>query len=325
MIISKTPYRMSFFGGGTDFPDYYREYGGAVLSSTFNRYSFVTIRHLPAFFAYKNQFTYSQIERFNSPDEVEHPLMRAALKEYGLQNVQIAYDADMPARSGIGSSSVFAVGLVNSILHFLGQDPDKKELAERAVYLERVLCGEAGGVQDQYAAAYGGFNRMDFSDKGVTVTPVDVPPERLAELNSRILLVFSGFQRLSYEISQEQNSRIKSNLRALGEIRAMVDEGEKILKHGDLDDFGLLLNESWLLKKTLSNGIATPEQDFIYDSAISAGALGGKLLGAGGGGFFIFYVDPDKRRAVTDRLGSLLTVPFGFEKNGSEIIHESEG
>lgn len=322
MLTTRTPFRMSFFGGGTDFPAYFNEYGGCVLSATFNKYTYVTVRHLPALFDYKNQFTYSKIERFNSPDELEHPLVREALKYIDIDRIQIAYDADLPARSGIGSSSSFAVGLLNELHLLKGEHLSKMELAKEAIYLERVLCNEAGGVQDQLAVAFGGLNRIDFDADGYTINPIEIPGERKEEFNKNLLLVFTGFSHFSGEVSVTQQNNIPQKITELNEMKSLVFEGEKILtSNTSLDEFGKLLDYTWQLKRTLSDRISTREIDEIYSSARKAGALGGKILGAGSGGFMLLYVPEEKRKNVCELFEPSRIIPFEFEEDGTKLIY----
>lgn len=322
MVISRTPYRISFLGGGSDFKSYYEKYGGAVLSATFDKYCYVTARNMPQFFGFKNQLTYSKIERFNSADELEHPLVRETLKYLKADRIQITYDADLPARSGIGSSSSFAVGLLNSIHTLHGESLDKRTLAEQAILLERELCREAGGIQDQIAAAYGGFNKISFSADGFKVEPIKLATERKMSLNGNLLLFFTGFQRKSYDISEKQDKRTGENLSALSEMVSLVDEGINILTgERDLDDFGRLLDYSWKLKTTLAEDITNPEISDIYDKAKLSGAVGGKLLGAGGGGFMLLYVEPHKQHSVKKALSALRRIPFRFDASGTSIIY----
>lgn len=322
MFTTRTPFRMSFLGGGTDFPAYFNEYSGCVLSATFNKYSYVTVRNLPALFDYKNQFTYSKIERFNSPDELEHPLVREALKYIDIDRIQIAYDADLPARSGIGSSSSFAVGLLNE-LHLLKDEKlSKMELAKEAIYLERVLCKEAGGVQDQLAVAFGGLNRIDFTAEGYKINPISISDERKAEFNNNLLLVFTGFSHFSGEVAVTQQTNIPQRITELNEMKSLVYEGEKILSSDtSLDEFGRLLDYTWQLKRTLSDRISTSEIDSIYKSAREAGALGGKILGAGSGGFMLLYVNEDKRQQVADLFEPSRIITFEFESDGTKLIY----
>lgn len=320
MITVRAPFRISFFGGGTDFENYYKEYGGAVLSTTINKYCYVTLRDLPHLFAYKNQFTYSKIERFNSPEEVEHPLVRNALKMLPYDHLQIAYDADLPACSGLGTSSAFAVALLKGIHALRGECPDKMRLAEEAVKLERELCAEAGGFQDQYAAAFGGFNRFDFSAKGVKVNPIKISDTNKKLLEENLLLIFTGFTRFSDEISTESENNISHNLQTLDSMKALVQEGEKLLTNGDLDDFGRLLSESWKMKRSLAQGISNPVIDGIYAKALQNGALGGKILGAGGGGFLLLYVPKTMQPRVKRALSEHQYVPFEFENGGTRVV-----
>lgn len=322
MFTTRTPFRMSFLGGGTDFPAYFNEYGGCVLSATFNKYSYVTVRELPALFDYKNQFTYSKIERFNSPDELEHPLVREALKYIGTDRVQIAYDADLPARSGIGSSSSFAVGLLNELHLLKGEKLSKMELAKEAIYLERVLCNEAGGVQDQLAVAFGGLNKITFDADGYKIFPVDISHKNRKQFNNNLLLVFTGFSHFSGEVAVAQQNNIPHKISELNEMKSLVGEGEKILVSGNsLDDFGRLLDYTWKLKRTLSDRISTNEIDELYDSAKKAGALGGKILGAGSGGFMLLYVPEEKRENVKKIFESSRIIPFEFEDEGTKLIY----
>lgn len=322
MFTTRTPFRMSFLGGGTDFPAYFNEYGGCVLSATFNKYSYVTVRELPALFDYKNQFTYSKIERFNSPDELEHPLVREALKYIGTDRVQIAYDADLPARSGIGSSSSFAVGLLNELHLLKGEKLSKMELAKEAIYLERVLCNEAGGVQDQLAVAFGGLNKITFDADGYKILPVDISHKNKKQFNNNLLLVFTGFSHFSGEVAVAQQNNIPHKISELNEMKSLVAEGEKILVSGNsLDDFGRLLDYTWKLKRTLSDRISTNEIDELYDSAKKAGALGGKILGAGSGGFMLLYVPEEKRENVKKIFEPSRIIPFEFEDEGTKLIY----
>lgn len=322
MFTTRTPFRMSFLGGGTDFPAYFNEYGGCVLSATFNKYSYVTVRELPALFDYKNQFTYSKIERFNSPDELEHPLVREALKYIDIDRVQIAYDADLPARSGIGSSSSFAVGLLNELHLLKGEKLSKMELAKEAIYLERVLCNEAGGVQDQLAVAFGGLNKITFDADGYKILPIEISHKSKKQFNENLLLVFTGFSHFSGEVSVAQQNNIPHKISELNEMKSLVAEGEKILVSGtDLDDFGKLLDYTWQLKRTLSDRISTDEIDELYSAAIKAGALGGKILGAGSGGFMLLYVPQERRNDVEKIFDPSRIIPFEFEDDGTKLIY----
>lgn len=325
MLTTRTPFRMSFFGGGTDFPAYFNEYGGCVLSATFNKYSYVTVRNLPALFSYRNQFTYSKIERFNSPDEVEHPLVREALKFMDVDGIQIAYDADLPARSGIGSSSSFAVGLLNELHLIKGEKATKMQLATESIHLERELCREAGGVQDQLAVAFGGLNRIEFDSDGYRILPVEISNERKKIFNDNLMLIFTGFSHLSGVVSVTQQENIPQRTQQLNEMKSLVYEGEKILKgSGNLDEFGRLLNYTWELKQTLSDKITNESINNAYSSALKAGALGGKLLGAGSGGFMLLYVEKDKQKKVSELFEPSRIIPFKFENDGTKLIYSGD-
>lgn len=324
MIISKTPFRMSFFGGGTDFPDFYKMYGGSVISTTFDKYCYVNVRHLPRFFDYATELVYSKIERVTDVEEIWHPAVREAMKYLDMHELRISYEADLPARSGLGTSSSFAVGLLNSFYALKGRYADKKKLADDAIYLERVLCKEAGGVQDQIAAAYGGFNRIRFSDSGYCVDPIIVSQERKRLLNDNLLLFFTGISRFSSDIQVDTQKSLKDKTTRLLEMLSLVDQAEQILTSDcDLKEFGRMLHYTWTLKRGISSGISTTSIDVLYGTARNAGAVGGKLLGAGGGGFFLFYVEKEKQKAVIEALSDLLYVPFSFEDKGTRIIHYS--
>lgn len=323
MVITKTPFRMSFFGGGTDMPSYFRENGGAVLSTTFDKYCYVTVRHLPRFFDYSTELSYSKIERVTNIDDIQHPAIRNAMKMLDMHELRLTYEADLPARSGLGTSSTFAVGMLNAFYALKGKYCDKKRLADEAIYLERELCREAGGWQDQIAAAFGGFNRINFRADGYEVLPVIISPERKRMLNDNLLLYFTGFTRFSSEIQQANDITAESKKRMLDQMAGLVDEAEAVLTdpHRNLDRFGELLDETWRLKRQTGAKITTDKIDEIYQKAIGAGALGGKLLGAGGGGFFVFYVQPEKKKAVQEAMQDLLYVPFRFEDNGTQVIY----
>lgn len=322
MIITKTPFRMSFFGGGTDFPGYYKEHGGAVISTTFDKYCMVSVGHLPRFFEYTNQLTYSKIERTKTVEEIEHPAIRNAMKYLDMHELRLDYEADLPARSGLGTSSSFAVGMLNAFYALKGKYVDKKKLAEDAIYLERVLCQESGGVQDQIAAAYGGLNRIDFYDGGFNVSPVIMSSERKKLLNGNLMLFFTGFARFSGKIAAAQEKNINEKLTELNEMKKLVDEAQQILvSKSDLNEFGRLLDYTWQLKRGITSIISNDSIDEMYSKAIKAGALGGKLLGAGGGGFILLYVEKDKQEAVKKALSNLLYIPFEFENDGTKIIY----
>ena len=314
---------MSFFGGGTDLKEFYEKHGGAVISTTFDKYCYVTVRHLPRFFDYKNQVTYSKIERTMSVDEIEHPLVRNCMKYLDMHELIVTYDADLPARTGLGTSSSFAVGLLNAFYSLKGKEKDKKTLADDAIYVERVLCNEAGGLQDQIAASFGGFNRIDFNKDGYNVRRIEISNSRKELLNKNLLLYFTGFSRFSADIQKDTKKNIDNNNETLLKMYEMVDVAENILvdESKDIDDFGKLLNESWLLKRTTGSKISTSQIDDIYSKAIDSGALGGKLLGAGGGGFMLFYVPLERQEAFKEKFNNLLYVPFAFEDEGTCLIY----
>lgn len=323
MIITKTPFRMSFFGGGTDMESFFKEHGGAVISTTIDKYCYVNVRHLPRFFRYKTELYYAQTERVSDLDEIRHPAIRNAMKMLDIHEIHLSYDADLPARSGLGTSSSFAVGMLNAFYALKGQYADRRRLAQEAIYLERVLCDEAGGWQDQIAAAFGGLNRIDFSANGFSVKPVIVSPERKKMLNENLLMFFTGFTRLSAEIQTANAKERKDATEQLKETLALVDEAERVLtdKSADLDDLGRLLDRAWKLKRQTGSAVTTDSIDELYAKGRAAGALGGKLLGAGGGGFLLFYVRSEKRSAVMRALRSLLYVPFQFENDGTRVIY----
>jgi D-glycero-alpha-D-manno-heptose-7-phosphate kinase len=322
MIITQTPFRMSFFGGGTDFSGFYNEHGGAVLSTTFDKYCYVTVRHLPRFFEYKTHLTYSKTEYVNDIEEIQHPAIRNAMKWLDMHEIRMTYESDLPARSGLGTSSSFAVGMLEAFYALKGQYADKRKLADDAIYLERTLCAEAGGIQDQIAASFGGFNRINFSADGYTVNPVVISPERKKLLNDHLMLFFTGFSRFSSDIQKNTEKSMKDKTLQLIEMYELVDKAEQVLVNGesDLDDFGRLLDYTWHLKRGISSGISTDSIDEQYDTAMKAGALGGKLLGAGGGGFLLFYVPFTKQDAVRAALKDQLYVPFKFENDGTKTI-----
>ncbi len=322
MIITQTPFRMSFFGGGTDFSGFYNEHGGAVISTTFDKYCYVTVRHLPRFFEYKTHLTYSKTEQVNSYEEIQHPAIRNAMKWLDMHEIRLTYESDLPARSGLGTSSSFAVGMLEAFYALKGKYADKRKLADDAIHLERTLCNEAGGIQDQIAASFGGFNRINFSRDGYTVSPVIISPARKAALNDNLLLFFTGFSRFSSDIQKTTEKSMKDKTAQLIEMYHLVDDAEKILTDEtvSIDEFGKLLDYTWKLKRGISSGITTDAIDEQYEKAMNAGALGGKLLGAGGGGFLLFYVPKYKQEAVKNALHGQLHVPFRFENDGTKII-----
>lgn len=323
MIITKTPFRMSFFGGGTDMPQFFNEHGGAVISTTFDKYCYVNVRHLPPFFDYRTELSYAKTERVKDVNDIQHPAIREAMKLLDMYDLRLTYEADLPARTGLGTSSSFAVGMLNAFYALKGKYADKKKLADEAIYLERELCREAGGWQDQIAASYGGLNRINFHENGYEVLPIIISPERKDLLNDNLLLFFTGFTRFSSEIQQSTEKTMKDKTRQLLDMLALVDDAQKVLtdKTADLDDFGRLLDLSWRLKKQTGSKISTGSIDELYEKAIAAGALGGKLLGAGGGGFLLFYVQKERQPEVIRAMDGLMRVPFRFENGGTRVIH----
>lgn len=326
MIITQTPFRMSFFGGGTDMEDYFKEYGGAVLSTTFDKYCYVNVRHLPRFFDWSNEISYSKTEKVSNINDIQHPAIRNAMQMLDMKEIRLTYEADLPARSGLGTSSSFAVGMLNAFYALKGKYADKKKLADEAIYLERVLCNEAGGWQDQIAASFGGLNRINFNADGYEVLPVIINPERKHQLNDNLLMFFTGFTRFSSDVQKANASGVKdeaAKIKQLQEMYSLVDEAEKILtdKASDLDEFGRLLDHTWKLKRQTGAAVSTDSIDGLYQKGIEAGALGGKLLGAGGGGFLVFYVQPEYRESVMRAMSDLLYIPFEFEDGGTRVIH----
>jgi len=324
VIITKTPFRMSFFGGGTDMEDYFRENSGAVLSTTFDKYCYVNVRHLPRFFDYSTELSYSKTERVTDVNDINHPAIREAMKMLNMHEIRLTYEADLPARSGLGTSSSFAVGMLNAFHALKGKYADKKKLADEAIYLERVLCNEAGGWQDQIAASFGGFNRINFGSYGYEVLPIIISPERKKRLNDNLLMFFTGFTRFSSEVQKANAASSPTDKKImLNQMYDLVDEAEAILVNKDrnLDDFGRLLDNTWNLKRRTGGSVSTNSIDELYAKGMQAGALGGKLLGAGGGGFLVFYVQPEKQNEVRKAMSGLMHIPFKFENGGTRVIY----
>lgn len=322
MIFTQTPFRLSFFGGGTDYKPFFEEYGGSVLSTTFNKYCYVATRRLPPFFEYHTSVKYSKTEHVRKTEEIEHPLVRNCMLYTGVHNLNISYDADLPARSGLGSSSSFAVGLLQAMYAMLGKYTSKQKLAEEAIYVERELCNESGGWQDQIAAAYGGFNRIDFDPTGFHVQPVVIPKSKKQALQSRLMMFYTGVSRISATMASVQTAAIRDKTAELLEMKKLVDDAEQILANGnDINDFGRLLDYTWKLKRGLTSAISTDLIDNIYQAAKNAGAIGGKLMGAGGGGFMVLFAEPDKQPQIQQALRNFVYIPFEFENDGSKIIY----
>ncbi len=324
MIVSRTPYRVSFFGGGTDYPAYYLRHGGKTLAAAINKYCYLSVRRLPPFFHHKHRIVYSRTELVNSIDEIEHPSVRETMRHRGIDyGLSVHHDGDMPAHSGMGSSSAFTVGLLNSLHALENQMISKRDLARGAILIEQELIRENVGSQDQTLSAYGGLNVVDFLPNGeIVVNPVIMRPEILQEFESRLLLVFTGHSRNASEIAAEQLVALPGKLRAMAEMKALVDRALALLTAGepDLDAFGALLNETWEIKRELSSRITTPEIDAIHRTALRNGALGGKLLGAGGGGCMLFYARSEDRERLVAALHGYLVIPFRFDFDGSRII-----
>lgn len=325
MIISRAPFRVSFFGGGTDYPSWYREHGGAVLSTSINKYCYITCRYLPPFHDFKYLVRYYKREEAQALADIQHPSVRECLRlmEIG-RGVDIVHHADLPARSGLGSSSTFTVGLLHALHALRHEMPSKRQLAMNAICVEQERIGENVGSQDQTAAAFGGLNRIDFGGtREIAVTPLILPPERLERLQDHVMLFFTGFARTADEVAKEQISRMTQNAAGLKAMHQMVDEAQAALlsKEDRLLDFGKMLHEQWMIKRGLSSRVTTSAIDDMYQAGLKAGAVGGKLLGAGGGGFLMLFVPPERQAAVQATLGKLLYVPSRFDYLGSQIIY----
>jgi len=325
MIISRTPFRISFFGGGSDFPGHYKQYGGAVLSTAIDKYCYITLRHLPPFFNHKHRIVYSHIENVNSIDKIKHPAVKAIYNQYKITDgLELHHDGDLPARSGLGSSSSFAVGLINAINALNGRRVSKRFLAQEAINIEQSVLGENVGCQDQIAVAHGGLNQIEFLKTGdYEVNPIICEPHRIRELENHLMLFFTGVSRFSSEIQVAQMENMNKSVDVLLEMQNQVNSAIDILTSitKPISDFGHLLDSAWRLKKKLSSSVSTESIDRIYQLAKEAGAIGGKILGAGGGGFMLFFVEPQKQLAVKTTLDNLIQVPIKFEKMGSQIIY----
>jgi D-glycero-alpha-D-manno-heptose-7-phosphate kinase len=323
MIIARTPMRISFFGGGTDYPSWYRQHGGAVLATTIDKYSYITCRYLPPFFEHRYCLVYSKIEHRRQLDEIEHPAIREVVRYLGVNaGLEIHHDTDLPSRSGMGSSSAFTVGLLHALYALTGRMPTKHQLATQSVDIEQNVLKETVGSQDQVQAAYGGLNHVTFQQNDeIIVTPVTVSRDRSQELNSHLMLFYTGIKRTASTVASTYVAKIEEKRRNLRILSDLVIEARSILtgRH-DLTAFGELLNEAWEIKRSLSSTVSNAHVDAMYEAARNAGALGGKLTGAGGGGFLLLFVPPDRQGAVRERLSKLIHVPFGFEFFGSQII-----
>ena len=324
MIISKTPFRISFFGGGTDYPEWYHENGGSVLATTIDKYCYISCRHLPPFFEHKHRIVYSKIESVKTTEEIQHPVVRAVLSNLSITDgLEIHHDADLPARSGLGSSSSFTVGLINVLNALKGLQISKQDLAKQATYIEQEVLKETVGSQDQVLAAFGGFNRIDFHpDDSFNISPVIINKDLVEQLQSHMLLFFTGLSRFSSDIARDKVSNFTNRFQELTQIKEMVDEGMSILQSPStpIMDLGKLMHESWKLKRSLSVKVSTPKIDEIYEAGIKAGAIGGKILGAGGGGFMLFFAEPKNHKKIREHLKSLVHVAFHFDDVGSKIV-----
>lgn len=324
MIITRTPFRISFFGGGTDYPAWSNEHGGEVLSTSIDKYCYITCRHLPPFFDYKHRIVYSAIENVRHWDEIKHPAVRGVLSWANCsKGLEIHHDGDLPARSGLGSSSSFTVGLVHALAALKGNMVSKEQLARDAIHIEQNVIGESVGSQDQVAAAYGGFNRIEFlRNGGFQVAPVIVRKQRLKELQKHLMLCFTGFSRIAAEVAQSKIANLARRQVELERMRGMVEEAVQILHASQrpIEEFGDLLHQAWLVKKQLSEKVSTSEIDAIYQTARQAGAIGGKILGAGGGGFLLLFVRPTDQPKVREALKHLIHVPFSFDESGSRVV-----
>ncbi|MBI2187958.1 MAG: kinase [Acidobacteria bacterium] len=323
MIISRTPYRISFFGGGTDYPAWYRRHGGAVLGATINKYSYLSCRYLPPFFEHRTRIVYRQIENVKTVDEIAHPAVREVLRYLGMtRGVEIHHDGDLPARSGVGSSSAFTVGLMNALYALKGVIPTRERLAQESIFIEQHILKEHVGCQDQVLAAYGGVNHIDFAPGGeIQVRPITLKPDRLKLLNSHLMLFFTGLHRTASDVAATYTASLVDKEPEMKAIAAMVPEALAILtSERSLNDFGRLLDEGWRAKRSLSATVTNGRIEEIYREARCAGAIGGKLIGAGGGGFMLLFAPPEAHAQVRDRLRALTYVPFTFEFRGSQVI-----
>lgn len=324
MIISRTPFRVSFFGGGTDYPDWYREHGGAVLATTIDKYCYISVRELPPFFDHRFRLVYSIVENVKEIGEIAHPAARAVLETMAVEKgLEIHHDGDLPARSGVGSSSAFTVGLIAAIHALAGRHVSHEALANEAIHVEQRVLREAVGVQDQISAAFGGFNHITLRPDGVyDVSPVVLPAARLQALQQHLMLFFTGISRTAADVAQAQIANLKQRAVEMRALQQMVDAAMAMLSSpaSDIVEFGKLLDEAWTLKRTLSDRVSNAAVDQCYDTAVRAGAVGGKLLGAGGGGFMLLFVRPEDQPRVREALRDLIQVPFKFEMSGSRIV-----
>jgi D-glycero-alpha-D-manno-heptose-7-phosphate kinase len=323
MIISRTPFRISLFGGGTDYPAWYREHGGAVLATTIDKYCYLTCRYLPPFFEHRLRVVYSKIENCQTVDEIQHPAAREVLRYLGVdRGVEIHHDGDLPARSGMGSSSAFTVGLLHALHALMGRMPSKPQLAKESIEIEQDIMKETVGSQDQVLAAYGGLCHVVFPPAGdISVRPMTLLPERILELQSHLMLFYTGIKRTASEVAQSYVSDVDARKRQLRIMKDLVDEAIAVLNsRNGLESLGRLLHEAWEAKRSLSPRVSNKTTDEIYQAALDAGALGGKLTGAGGGGFMLVFAPPSRQEKIRETLSRLLYLPFTFETAGSQVI-----
>jgi D-glycero-alpha-D-manno-heptose-7-phosphate kinase len=324
MIISRTPFRISLFGGGTDYPAWFREHGGAVVGTAIDKYCYLTVRRLPPFFEHKARIVYSQIELVRDYSEVHHPAVRGVLADRGITDgLEIHHDADLPARSGLGSSSSFTVGLLNALYALEGRMVGKRDLGMEAIRIEQNVLKESVGCQDQLWAAFGGFNHIEFFPDGkFALSPIVLPKERRDELQQSLMLFFTGFSRFSSDFAQDQLKNIGQRKTQLRAMRDMVNSAMDIMRdpRTPIRELGEMLHQSWMFKRELADSVSNSRIDEIYDAGRVAGAIGGKLLGAGGGGFMVFVVGPEQRKAVREKLKDLIHVSFDFDTEGSKIV-----
>jgi len=327
MIISRTPFRISFFGGGTDYPAWYRKHGGAVLATTIDKYCYLTCRYLPPFFEHRIRVVYSKVESCQTLDEISHPSVREVLRYLNIERgVEIHHDGDLPARSGMGSSSSFTVGLLHAVYALKGQMASKQQLAQESIYIEQEILKETVGSQDQMSAAHGGLNIIEFHPSGeISIRPMTLTQERIEELNSHLMLFYTGIIRTASNVAESYVNDIEARKQQLRIMNDLLEESITVLNKGkDITDFGKLLREAWQVKRSLSTEVSNSNVDGMYNQAISAGAIGGKLTGAGGGGFMLLFVPLEKQMEVRERLNGLIYVPFKFESAGSQIIFFSQ-
>tara|TARA_B100000767_G_C19758483_1_gene534081 strand:+ start:957 stop:1937 length:981 start_codon:yes stop_codon:yes gene_type:complete len=326
MIISKTPYRISFFGGGSDYPEWYNEFGGAVLSTTINKYLYITCRELPGFFDHKYRIVWRKIEKVKNIEEIKHQAIKGILKHYKYnKGLEIHYDGDLPARSGMGSSSSFVVGLINALFAMDKKNLSKKDLAKRSLFIEQKILNEIVGSQDQIAATYGGFNKISFQKNSSFKIKKIKTNKNLKLLEDNLILIYTSINRTAHHIASSYVKNLTSTKKNyIKEIINHVEEGEKIIKHGNMDDFGKLLNSAWYMKKKLGKSITNNKIDDLYEYALKNGALGGKILGAGGGGFLLLYMKQKDRIKFINKKNKIINIPFKFSDTGSEIIFKEE-